>query len=157
MRRLLTTALVLFTAACSRELSLPPPIPTTGSLSGNAVLEVPGTNQVQPAPGAVISVQGTNVHGVADSNGAFVVGPLPAGSYSLLLDLRAPGDKERQLEIDNILVVAGATKALGNFALRRNAQVRGRVLINGLPSGNAGITVFVPGTGFTTATADNGE
>jgi hypothetical protein len=148
----------LLGAACSRELALPEALPTTGYLSGTAVTEIPGTDQAQAVAGAQVSVPGTNVHGLSDQAGAFVLGPLPAGTYRVLLVLQGQGGGEsHQRLIDGVTVVRGATKSLGAVSLHRNAQVAGRVLLDGKASGNVGVVVFIPGTELVTSTGDNGQ
>ena len=154
--RLVIAASLLLAGACSRDLDLPAAKPTTGTVIGRAVAEVPGTDQVEAVKGAVISVPGTNLHAVSDGQGSFSVGPLPAGTYKVLVELRGTQDTARQRLLEGVSVTRGGTSTLGDISLRRNAVVTGRALISGATHGNQGITVFVPGTDFVSATADTG-
>src|SRR5439155_19331342 len=144
--------------ACTRELTAPNPPQTTGFLAGRAVEPIAGTDQTQPVAGAIISIPGTNLHAISDAQGGFTVGPLPVGSYRLLFTLRTATGAVRQRLLSGVEVQrGGATSALGDVALHQNAQVAGRALLNGAAHGNAGVTVFVPGTDFVGATADTGQ
>jgi hypothetical protein len=154
LRALLCASVAL--AACSRELSLPPPAADTGYLSGRAIAEIAGTDQGQPVQGAIASVPGTNLHSETDAQGLFVLGPLPSGTYRVLLTQRSQGAEPRQRLLDGVSLSRGATKAIGDVSLHRNAQVSGRALLDGNARGNAGVLVFVPGTEFATVTGDNG-
>ena len=148
----------MLAAACTRDLDLPAPLAPTGFLSGRAVSEIAGTDQTQAVANAQASIAGTNLHGVSDATGAFTLGPLPPGAYRVLLLVPGTSSSEpRQRQIDGITVTRGATAALGDVSLRRNAQVSGRALLDGTPTGNAGITVFVPGTNLVTVTGDSGQ
>lgn len=142
--------------SCSRELSLPPPVADTGYLSGRAIAEIAGTDQGEPVQGAIASVPGTNLHAETDAQGLFVLGPLPAGTYRVLLTQRTPGAEQRQRLLGGVTLTRGATKAIGDVSLHRNAQITGRALLDGNARGNAGVLVFVPGTEFATTTGDSG-
>ncbi len=147
--------LVVGTVGC-RDLSVPPVPDVNSFLTGRAVVAVPGSSQSQAVQGADLSVLGSNVHVVSDAQGGFTLGPLPAGEYQLLAVARGDHDARHQRLVSGVQTTAGATRSLGDVLLAENAQLGGRVLVQGQSQGNAGVLVFVPGTDFVTNTSDTG-
>lgn len=144
-------------AACTRDFSLPQPLVNTGFISGSAVVGVPGTDETQAVGGAIASVLGTNVHDISDATGTFTLGPLPAGTYRLLLTLPGTaGSPDLQRLVDGVQVSPNnATSAIGAVEVQPSAIISGRALLSGNATGNAGITVFIPGTSLATTTGDS--
>src|SRR3954471_24982587 len=160
VRRTAFAALVCaaLSSACSRTPHVPAPPSTTGFFAGRTVEPIAGTDQVQPVAGAIVSVLGTNLHAVSDAQGSFTGGPLPGGSFRVLLTLQTSAGKARQRLLSGVQIQrGGATSTLGDVPLHQNAQVAGRALLDGSARGNAGVSVFVPGTDFVAGTADTGQ
>ncbi len=156
LRTLAAAALAMSLVACSHDVTLPQPPPTTGFLSGRTVVAVPGSDQSRALAGATVTVLNSNLHAVSDDQGNFVIGPLPKGKYSLYFSATANGALRQKL-LSGLTLTPGATGPLGDVSLQQNAQLTGHALIQGRSGGNAGITVFSPGTDFVTATADSGS
>jgi hypothetical protein len=144
-------AVVFFGAACSRDLSLPQPPPTTAFLTGRVVAAVPGSSASAPVAGARVTVLNSNLNATTNERGQFLLGPVPEGTYRLFFS-----SKSRQRIVSAVPVKPGATNSVGDVSLQENALLTGRALIQGRTSGNVGITVFSPGTDYVTTTADNG-
>lgn len=148
-------AVVVFAAGCTRDLTLPQPPPTTAFVTGRVVAAVPGSSASAPVAGARIALLNSNLNATSDDRGQFILGPLPEGTYRLFFSSKA-GTTTRQRIVTGVQVKPGATNSVGDVSLQENALLNGRALIQGLTSGNVGITVFSPGTDYVTTTADNG-
>ncbi|MBL8915371.1 MAG: carboxypeptidase regulatory-like domain-containing protein [Archangium sp.] len=142
-------------AACSRDLELPDPPPTTAFLTGRVVGAVPGTAVSAPLANVQVTLLNTNISGTTDERGNFVLGPLPSGTFRVFFSTKlATGTRQRI--INNVSVRTSLTNNLGDVSLQENALLTGRSLIQGRTSGNIGITIFSPGTDYVTTSADNG-
>ena len=148
--------LVALVAACARTLEVPQPVPNQGYLGGRLVEADPGTDLTRPIAQGSISIPNTNLSAVSDVNGNFVIGPLPEGRYRLQFSGASSAGGQRKRLLSSVGVTRGATTSLGDISLKQNAELAGRVLLGTQQLGNAGITVFVPGTDFVTTTADSG-
>lgn len=147
----------LFSLAGCRDLTIPEAPKAETFVTGRIVQAVAGTDQSRVVNGATITVLNSNLHALSDETGAFTIGPLPEGAYSLFFAGRGDGDVTRQRLLSSIKTTRGATRVVGDVSLAENAQLTGRALINGATVGNAGVVVFVPGTDFVTTTSDQGH
>ena len=148
--------LLSLASSCSRDLAVPAPVPNQGFLSGRLVEAEPGTDLVRPIAQGSVSVPYTNLAALSDANGSFIIGPVPEGKYRLVIAATSVTGAQRKRLLTSVGVKRGATTSVGDVSLKQNAALAGRVLIGGQQLGNAGITVFVPGTDFVTSTADSG-
>src|SRR5258708_5350923 len=124
LARVAALALLVLLPACKRELDLPA---VDGFIAGR-VLESEESG-APPLAGVAVSVQGSNLAAVSDGQGLFAVGPMPGGTYRVLLDRRDPNGGRRSRLFSGVQAKGGATISLGNISLRESAQVTGRVLL----------------------------
>ena len=144
---------VLFAVGCTRDWAIPA---STGTLTGRVVEAIAGTDQVQPVAGADVSLGGSNLVVSSDKDGTFAFVSIPARRYQVQVRAVSAAGSVRQRLLGEIRVQGGVQTGLGDVAVKQNAQLAGRVLKEGHPLGNAGITVYVPGKSYATTTSDLG-
>ncbi len=151
-------------SACSRDLSLPPTASQgPGSVSGRAVIAVPGQVERQPAAGATVSLLSSTAQVTTTADGLFTLngitqtsggvlfryGETDAGSYTL----------QKLIDLADIGAGPGRLVNIGDVLLAEPASLHGRALRGDVVDergGQAGTLIFVPEGPFTTYTADDG-
>src|SRR5947208_3055593 len=95
MRRFFTVALLC--AACSRDLSVPPP-PGPGTVYGRVVVSAAGSGDKVPAPGAQVTLVASSVSVAANESGNFVLEGITQTRGQLLFryDINGDGSFARQ-------------------------------------------------------------
>lgn len=145
-------ALLLFIAGC-RSLDLPD-APGPASVSGRTI-DPAGVSAALPS--VRVRIEGSSLGTLTDSDGLFRLAPLPAGRYSLSLQLEPGDDGTPGRGLRRAVSLAeGQQLSLGDVPLRGTGELQGRVTRDGQLSGNAGILVYVAGTAFQTLTGDDG-
>ncbi len=152
-------------AACSRNLSLPPPPgpPGPGILYGRVVYALPGQSAKLPAKGATVELLGTGLSATADGDGAFLLEGITSAGGQLLVrfGLSGTGQATHQRLLDLGALGAGPGKqiGLGDVTVSENALLHGRALRADVPgsSGHGGTVVYVPQGPYTTYTGDDGS
>jgi hypothetical protein len=153
--------LLLALAGC-RQLAVPPP-PGPGTISGRAVVAVPGRTEKVAAPGALVRLLPGGLGATADEAGLFVVEAVTRTSGDLLLQVDADRDgvfeRQRLVRLDGYHPGAGRQVSLGDVVLEENATLRGRVRRADARTegGQGGSVAFVPEGPFTATTADDGR
>ncbi|MFO0595472.1 MAG: carboxypeptidase regulatory-like domain-containing protein [Myxococcaceae bacterium] len=164
MKRAWLVVTVVALSSC-RDLSFPdpPPPPGPGTISGRAVLPLPGRSEKAPAAGASVRLLPTGLVTTTDEQGLFVLEGVTRETGELLVQFDGNGDgrfeRQRVVRIDGYKPGFGKQVQVGDVALDENALIRGRVLLSNVQttSGHGGSVVFVPEGPFTTTTADDGR
>ncbi|MBK7861468.1 MAG: Ig-like domain-containing protein [Archangiaceae bacterium] len=161
----LACCLLLFSlAACNRDLALAPTPqpPGPGSISGRAMVSLPGRTQRLPAAGAEVTLMGTGRTVGCDANGNFLIDGITTTAGQLLFRYDSDGnhavDRQKLLSLEALQAGPGKQLSVGDVLLVENARMHGRVLRADLttPSGHAGSLAFVPEGPFTALAADDG-
>ena len=138
--------------ACNNEA----PVPTVGSLNGRVVYSSSNNN-------VTVSVEKSN--GVstdsrifrstkANTDGSYSFGDLEAGTYTVYA---STDDSVQRAVCTNVNVEVGRSVTASDLVLTPIGSIKGRILIDGKPSGNIGCTVFIEGTSYKAVTADDGS
>lgn len=156
----LAMVLLPFTAPACRSLDIPPV--SEGRVSGRVVVAQP-TGARDALQGVTARFAGTSLMTTTNENGLFSLAPVITKDGALVLefdqDQDGHVDLQRSLSFSSWNIAPGHDTALGDVFLRESAQVRGRVELEGAPSlftGLSGTAVLVPGSPWTTSTADDG-
>ena len=94
----------------------------TGSITGSVTLS-DGNSPID----SFVSVPGTSINGTADSNGAFTLSNVPAGTYEVL---RVTRDGYFAGVVSNVTVSADSTTDVGALELVLSTGANGTVVIN---------------------------
>jgi len=160
MRRAACAVLVL-SAACSRDLTLPEPL-EQGTVRGRVLYAVPGRMRKEPAAGATVALLNTGVSGTAGDDGRFKLTDVLQTEGQLLFRFTVPGTggkvRQKLLQLSDYKTLASEGVDVGDVVVAENASLHGRARLIDAPSsrGHAGITVFVPEGPLTTYTGDDG-
>lgn len=156
--------IMLAAGSACRNLDLPDPS-RPGSVTGQVTFVSAGRDQPEPAIGARGHLLGTTLETVAEApEGRFFLTGLtaPASVLQFGFDVDGDGAPDLQRFVDLKVVHAGPGRevSLGEVLLGRNGVLTGQVLRGdrrALPGGHGGIEVFIPETGFSTRTGDDGS
>ena len=138
--------------SCNNEA----PVPTVGSLNGRVVYSSSNNN-------VTVSVEKSN--GVstdsrifrstkANTDGSYSFGDLEAGTYTVYA---STDDSVQRAVCTNVNVEVGRSVTASDLVLTPIGSIKGKILIDGKPSGNIGCTVFIEGTSYKAVTADDGS
>lgn len=118
---------------------------------------------LQPSSGGIaanarIKITGTNLSTISNENGFFEIHNVPSGFQKVIGEWDGNGDGlfEYKNEV-GVNIPHDHGLHLGWFKIEKSGAIAGRVTLNGNPTGNLGIIVFVPGTSNIAITDDNGN
>lgn len=107
-----------------------------------------------------VTVQENGSYDTTDANGAFKIENIQPGTYTLLAekDGDADGNIELKTQVDGVYLCDTCVSIdAGQIMLDQVGAIAGRALRDGNPTGNLGITVFIPGTSYIAMTDDSGN
>ncbi len=166
MIRRAVVAVALVCAGCTRDVTLPepPPVLSSGVVSGRVVTATPGRADRVAVKGAVVSLQGSTNTVETDADGRFALDGIvvETGAVLFRLDVDHDGRPEQQRVLSLEVIGAGPGRAvsIGDVALSENARLHGRIRLadrQGSLGGHFGTLVFIPQSPFSTFTADDGS
>ncbi|MBL9039253.1 MAG: carboxypeptidase regulatory-like domain-containing protein, partial [Archangium sp.] len=143
--------MLLWSAGCF-DTELPPKLVVgPGTVRATVMTAVPGRSELVPAANARLELLGTTLRAQADADGNVRLSDVSVRAGRLLFSVDLDGDgvaeRTRVVTLESVKAGFGLDVNLGQVVVGRNAVVTGVVKRGdraALPSGHAGITVFLP-------------
>lgn len=131
--------------------------PATASGSLIRAASQPPSSEV--IPGAKVKLEGTNLSAISDETGRFEINGVPPGLHTIIMeaDLDSDGEYEYSVILEGINLPHDKGLHLGWLKLSKTGEISGTVTLEGAPTGNLGIMVFIPGTSYLAITDDAGN